>query len=116
MSVTTFGAAGSAALLPPSITIEQAKRKVAYSVVAPTTSTLRCSSLVPVLEAQSFKVLRLSRTVLAKNLPKNGRYIFFVPTGFQSEKVIEQAGLPMPMGFDSLNVMLDVAFDGAGRG
>lgn len=51
---------------------------------------------------------------LEREPPKDGRYIFFIPTGFQSRKVIEQAGL-MPMGFDSLpeKVMLDVAFDGA---
>lgn len=51
---------------------------------------------------------------LDKNPPLNGVNPFFVPTGFQSRKVIEQAGL-MPIAFDSLpeNVMLDVAFDGA---
>lgn len=40
--------------------------------------------------------------------------IYFVPTGFQSRKVIESAGL-FPMAFDSLpeDIMLDVAFDGA---
>jgi len=39
---------------------------------------------------------------------------WFIPTGWNSRKVIEEAGL-IPMGFDSLpaNMMLDVAFDGA---
>lgn len=51
---------------------------------------------------------------LEKNPTPNGNPIYFVPTGFQSRKVIENAGL-FPMGFDSLpeDVMLDVAFDGA---
>lgn len=40
--------------------------------------------------------------------------IRFVPTGYQSRKVIEQAGLT-PISFDTLpeDVMLDIAFDGA---
>ena len=51
---------------------------------------------------------------LEKNPPKDGHIIWFVPTGWQSRKVIEQAGL-IPIAFDSLpaNSMLDVAFDGA---
>lgn len=51
---------------------------------------------------------------LEKNPPPNGKIIWFVPTGWQSRKVIEQAGL-IPIAFDSLpsNALLDVAFDGA---
>ncbi|KAG9994405.1 ribose 5-phosphate isomerase A, partial [Aureobasidium melanogenum] len=111
MSVTT-GAAGSAAAAAVDM-IEQAKRKAAYKAVADHfNSEMQFvgigsgSTIIYGVEA--------IKDCLAKNPPKNGRYIFFVPTGFQSRKVIEQAGL-MPMGFDSLpeNVMLDVAFDGA---
>jgi ribose 5-phosphate isomerase A len=41
-------------------------------------------------------------------------HVRFVPTGYQSRKVVEQAGLT-PISFDSLpeDVMLDIAFDGA---
>ncbi|KEQ65574.1 ribose 5-phosphate isomerase A [Aureobasidium melanogenum CBS 110374] len=111
MSVTT-GAPGSAAAAAVDM-IEQAKRKAAYRAVADHfDSEMQFvgigsgSTIIYGVEA--------IKDCLAKNPPKNGRYIFFVPTGFQSRKVIEQAGL-MPMGFDSLpeNVMLDVAFDGA---
>lgn len=111
MSVTTGGPGASAAAAVDMI--EQAKRKAAYKAVADHfNSEMQFvgigsgSTIIYGVEA--------IKDCLAKNPPKNGRYIFFVPTGFQSRKVIEQAGL-MPMGFDSLpeNVMLDVAFDGA---
>lgn len=41
-------------------------------------------------------------------------HVRFVPTGYQSRKVVEQAGLT-PISFDSLpeDLMLDIAFDGA---
>lgn len=111
MSVTTGGPGASAAAAVDMI--EQAKRKAAYRAVADHfNSDMQFvgigsgSTIIYGVEA--------IKDCLAKNPPKNGRYIFFIPTGFQSRKVIEQAGL-MPMGFDSLpeNVMLDVAFDGA---
>jgi len=46
--------------------------------------------------------------------PPAGHMTFFIPTGYQSRKVIEGAGL-IPIAFDSLpeDVLLDVAFDGA---
>jgi ribose 5-phosphate isomerase A len=111
MSVTTAGPGAVAAAAIDMI--EQAKRKAAYRAVADHfNSEMQFvgigsgSTIIYGVEA--------IKDCLAKNPPKNGRYIFFIPTGFQSRKVIEQAGL-MPMGFDSLpeNVMLDVAFDGA---
>lgn len=51
---------------------------------------------------------------LAENPPPPNHTIFFVPTGFQSRKAVEAAGL-VPVQFDSLSeaTMLDVAFDGA---
>lgn len=111
MSVTT-GAPGSAVAAAVDM-IEQAKRKAAYRAVAdhfdPEMQFVGIGSGSTIIYG-----VEAIKDCLAKNPPKNGRYIFFVPTGFQSRKVIEQAGL-MPMGFDSLpeNVMLDVAFDGA---
>lgn len=111
MSVTT-GAAGSAAAAAVDM-IEHAKRKAAYKAVAdhfdPEMQFVGIGSGSTIIYG-----VEAIKDCLAKNPPKNGRYIFFIPTGFQSRKVIEQAGL-MPMGFDSLpeKVMLDVAFDGA---
>lgn len=51
---------------------------------------------------------------LEKHPSPSGQHTFFVPTGYQSRKAIESAGL-MPIAFDSLpgDVLLDVAFDGA---
>ncbi|KAF7846316.1 hypothetical protein BT93_L4627 [Corymbia citriodora subsp. variegata] len=94
-------------------TIEGAKRKAAFQAVEEHFSNDMQfvgigsgSTIIYGVEA--------IKAYLTKNPPKNDRYIFFIPTGFQSRKVIEQAGL-MPMAFDSLpeKVMLDVAFDGA---
>ncbi|GAB7346843.1 hypothetical protein MBLNU459_g1930t2 [Dothideomycetes sp. NU459] len=93
--------------------IEAAKRKAAFRAVDEHFSTNMQfvgigsgSTIIYGVEAIKAKMDEMPN--------KDGRYIFFVPTGFQSRKVIEQAGL-MPMAFDSLpeNVMLDVAFDGA---
>ncbi|KAF1348882.1 ribose 5-phosphate isomerase A-domain-containing protein [Delphinella strobiligena] len=93
--------------------IESAKRRAAYQAVEEHfDSSMQFigigsgSTIIYGVEAIKEK--------LEREPPKDGRYIFFIPTGFQSRKVIEQAGL-MPMGFDSLpeKVMLDVAFDGA---
>ncbi|KAL1311761.1 hypothetical protein AAFC00_001848 [Neodothiora populina] len=94
--------------------VEGAKKKAAYRAIAEHFNS----------QTQQFVGIGSGSTIIygveaikeqmEKNPPPNDRYIFFVPTGFQSRKVIEQAGL-MPMAFDSLpeNVMLDVAFDGA---
>ena len=51
---------------------------------------------------------------LAKNPPPNGHLNWFVPTGWNSKKVIEAAGL-LPLAFDSLphDAVMDVCFDGA---
>lgn len=92
--------------------IEAAKREAAYRAVAEHfDSSFRFvgigsgSTIIYGVEA--------IKEHLVKNPPPNGP-IFFVPTGFQSRKVIETAGL-MPIAFDSLpeDVLLDVAFDGA---
>jgi len=54
------------------------------------------------------------KAYLQKKPSPSGHNIFFVPTGYQSRRCIESAGL-FPIGFDSLpaDVVLDVAFDGA---
>ncbi|KAK5131617.1 hypothetical protein LTR08_000804 [Meristemomyces frigidus] len=51
---------------------------------------------------------------LRKNPPPPNHMNWFVPTGWNSRKVIEEAGL-LPLGFDSIpgDSMLEVAFDGA---
>lgn len=51
---------------------------------------------------------------LEKDPPPAGQHILFVPTGFQSRKAVESAGL-LAVSFDSLSedTVLDVAFDGA---
>ena len=51
---------------------------------------------------------------LKNNPPPQGHINWFVPTGWNSRKVIERAGL-IPIAFDSLpgDSMMDVAFDGA---
>ncbi|KAK3114338.1 ribose-5-phosphate isomerase rki1 [Teratosphaeriaceae sp. CCFEE 6253] len=51
---------------------------------------------------------------LKKNPPPPNHMNWFVPTGWNSRKVIEQAGL-LPIAFDSLpqDAMLEVCFDGA---
>ncbi|KAF2772707.1 ribose 5-phosphate isomerase A [Teratosphaeria nubilosa] len=51
---------------------------------------------------------------LKEHPPPQGHMNWFVPTGWNSRKVIEEAGL-LPLAFDSVpgNTMLEVAFDGA---
>ena len=51
---------------------------------------------------------------LINHPPPQGHMNWFVPTGWNSRKVIEQAGL-IPIAFDSLpgDAMMDVCFDGA---
>lgn len=51
---------------------------------------------------------------LSTNPPPQNHMNWFVPTGWNSRKVIEEAGL-VPINFDSLpgDAMLDVCFDGA---
>ncbi|KAK3697561.1 ribose-5-phosphate isomerase rki1 [Vermiconidia calcicola] len=51
---------------------------------------------------------------LEKNPPPKGHMNWFVPTGWNSRKVIEQAGL-LPIAFDSVprDAMIEVCFDGA---
>ena len=104
----------AAATVPPDLEkIEAAKRKAAFLAVEDHfTSDMNFvgigsgSTIVYGVEA--------IKTHLAANPPAQGHMNWFVPTGWNSRKVIEQAGL-RPIGFDSLpgNAMMDVCFDGA---
>lgn len=95
-------------------TVEAAKRKAAYQAVADHFhSDMRFvgigsgSTIVYGVEA--------IKDHLAKHPPSTTGHInLFVPTGWNSRKVIEAAGLT-PIAFDSLpgDSMLEVAFDGA---
>lgn len=93
--------------------IEAAKRKAAFRAVEDHfDSSMRFvgigsgSTIVYGVEA--------IKAHLAAHPPPSGHMNWFVPTGWNSRKVIEQAGL-IPIAFDSLpaDVTLDVAFDGA---
>ncbi|KAK5117355.1 hypothetical protein LTR62_005972 [Meristemomyces frigidus] len=93
--------------------IESAKRKAAFRAVADHfNSSMRFvgigsgSTIVYGVEA--------IKAHLAANPPPPNHMNWFVPTGWNSRKVIEEAGL-LPIAFDSLpgDAMLEVCFDGA---
>jgi ribose 5-phosphate isomerase A len=94
-------------------TIEAAKRKAAFQAVEEHFDSNMTfvgigsgSTIVYGVEA--------IKAHLAKNPPPQGHMNWFVPTGWNSRKVIESAGL-IPISFDSLPAdgMMDVCFDGA---
>ncbi|KAK5165068.1 ribose-5-phosphate isomerase rki1 [Saxophila tyrrhenica] len=99
---------------PPDLeTIEAAKRKAAFQAVSDHfTSNMTFigigsgSTIVYGVEA--------IKAHLAQNPPQAGHMNWFIPTGWNSKKVIEAAGL-IPLAFDSLpaDAMMDVCFDGA---
>lgn len=93
--------------------VEAAKRKAAYRAVAEHfKSDMRFvgigsgSTIVYGVEA--------IKEHLAENPPPQGHMNWFVPTGWNSRKVIEAAGLT-PIAFDSLpgDALMEVCFDGA---
>ncbi|QIW99556.1 hypothetical protein AMS68_005074 [Peltaster fructicola] len=93
--------------------IESAKRKAAFRAVfdhfdssMPFVGIGSGSTIVYGVEA--------IKHFLTEHPPPQGLMNWFVPTGWNSRKVIEQAGLT-PMAFDSLPAekMMDVCFDGA---
>ncbi|KAK3678052.1 ribose-5-phosphate isomerase rki1 [Recurvomyces mirabilis] len=93
--------------------IESAKRKAAFKAVEEHfNSSMRFvgigsgSTIVYGVEA--------IKAHLEKNPPPPNHMNWFVPTGWNSRKVIEQAGL-LPIAFDSLpgDALLEVCFDGA---
>jgi len=104
----------SAAKDPPVLDrIEAAKRKAAFRAVEDHfDSSMRFvgigsgSTIVYGVEA--------IKAHLVAHPPPQNHMNWFVPTGWNSRKVIEQAGL-IPIAFDSLpgDAMLEVAFDGA---
>ncbi|KAK1040151.1 ribose-5-phosphate isomerase rki1 [Friedmanniomyces endolithicus] len=98
---------------PDNDRIEAAKRKAAYRAVEEHfDSSMRFvgigsgSTIVYGVEA--------IKDHLEKNPPPPNHMNWFVPTGWNSRKVIEEAGL-LPIAFDSLprETMIEVCFDGA---
>jgi ribose 5-phosphate isomerase A len=93
--------------------IESAKHKAAYQAVA---DHFRSDMDFVGIGSGSTIVYGVEaiKAHLAAHPPPQGHMNWFVPTGWNSRKVIEQAGL-IPLAFDSLptNAMMDVCFDGA---
>ena len=93
--------------------IEAAKRKAAYQAVADHFNS--SFSFVGIGSGSTIVYgVEAIKAHLAANPPPAGHINWFVPTGWNSKKVIESAGL-IPIAFDSLpdNAMMDVCFDGA---
>jgi len=117
MSVAAAAAgpmAGPIAETPENVQlVESAKKKAAFKAVED-----HFKSTYSYVGIGSGSTTKYGVEAIAEYIKKNpvepGHNIYFVPTGFQSRKVIEGAGL-IPIAFDSLpeDVMLDVAFDGA---
>ena len=93
--------------------IEAAKRKAAYQAVA---DHFRSDMDFVGIGSGSTIVYGVEaiKAHLAAHPPPQGHMNWFVPTGWNSKKVIEQAGL-VPIAYDSLptDAMLAVCFDGA---
>jgi ribose 5-phosphate isomerase A len=93
--------------------IEAAKRKAAFRAVA---EHFRSDMHFVGIGSGSTIVYGVEaiKEHLKAHPPPQGHMNWFVPTGWNSRKVIEQAGL-IPIAFDSLpgDAMLEVAFDGA---
>ncbi len=94
-------------------TIEAAKRKAAFQAVA---DHFRSDMAFVGIGSGSTIVYGVEaiKAHLAAHPPPPGHMNWFVPTGWNSKKVIEAAGLT-PITFDSVpaDVMLEVCFDGA---
>ena len=106
----------SAAVQPPDINIEiveAAKRKAAFQAVE---DHFRSDMTFVGIGSGSTIVYGVEaiKDHLKRNPPPQGHINWFVPTGWNSKKVIEQAGL-IPILFDSLpaDAMMEVCFDGA---
>ncbi|KAF7186186.1 Ribose-5-phosphate isomerase [Pseudocercospora fuligena] len=93
--------------------VEAAKRKAAYKAVE---EHFRSDMRFVGIGSGSTIVYGVEaiKDHLAKHPPPPGHINWFVPTGWNSRKVIEKAGLT-PIAFDSLpaEALLEVAFDGA---
>ncbi|KJX99256.1 hypothetical protein TI39_contig367g00013 [Zymoseptoria brevis] len=102
-----------AAVAPEVLQVEAAKRKAAFRAVAD-----HFDSSFRFVGIGSGSTIVYGVEAIAAHLkshpPPPGHLNWFVPTGWNSRKVIEAAGLT-PIAFDSLptDVLLDVAFDGA---
>ncbi|KAF2482920.1 ribose 5-phosphate isomerase A-domain-containing protein [Neohortaea acidophila] len=104
-------AAKAAAIVPEAI--EAAKRKAAFAAVkAHFTSTM---SFVGIGSGSTIVYgVEAIKAHLEANPPPPGHLNWFIPTGWNSKKVIEAAGL-MPLTLDSVpaNAEIEVCFDGA---
>ncbi|KAI5363051.1 Putative ribose 5-phosphate isomerase, type A, nagB/RpiA transferase [Septoria linicola] len=93
--------------------VEAAKRKAAYKAVA---EHFRSDMQFVGIGSGSTIVYGVEaiKAHLEKNPPPAGHRNWFIPTGWNSRKVIEQFGLD-PLAFDSIpaKAQLEVAFDGA---
>lgn len=98
---------------PQTDLIEAAKRKAAFKAVED-----HFNSSMTYVGIGSGSTIQYGVDAIRAHLdahpPAQGHNIYFVPTGFQSRKVIEAAHM-IPISFDSLgpDTVLDVAFDGA---
>lgn len=93
--------------------IESAKRKAAFRAVEDHFDT--SMRFIGIGSGSTIKYgVEAIKAKLEKSPPPDGTFIWFVPTGWNSRKVIEEFGL-IPIAFDSLpsGVLLDVSFDGA---
>lgn len=98
---------------PNSDPIESAKRKAAYQAVSEHFSSTM--SFVGIGSGSTIVYgVEAIKAHLAAHPPPAGHINWFIPTGWNSKKVIESAGL-IPLAFDSLPIdsLLDVSFDGA---
>ena len=93
--------------------IESAKRKAAFQAVS---EHFRSDMAFVGIGSGSTIIYGVEaiKAHLASNPPPQGHMNWFVPTGWNSKKVIESAGLN-PLAFDSIpnDAMLEVCFDGA---
>lgn len=107
-------AATTTTIQPPDLeTIEAAKRKAAFQAVA---DHFRSDMSFVGIGSGSTIVYGVEaiKAHLTAHPPPTGHMNWFVPTGWNSKKVIEAAGLT-PITFDSIppGAMMDVCFDGA---
>jgi len=100
-------------MAPDDDKIEQAKKKAAFKAVE---DHFRSDMRFVGIGSGSTIVYGVEaiKAHLEKNPPPPNHMNWFVPTGWNSRKVIEQAGL-LPIAFDSLpgDALLEVCFDGA---
>lgn len=116
-SATTAPPTSKEEIPPPSVEldkIETAKRKAAFRAVQEHFSSDMRFVGIGSGSTIVYGVEAIKHHLSTHPPKKEGHMNWFIPTGWNSRKVIEQAGL-IPIAFDSLpaTAMLDVCFDGA---